>query len=217
MIEELHPGRLRLGIGVSHQARHEALGLRVGKPLGDTREYVSAMRVAVEGAAFPYLVLAALRRRMTALAGEIAEGAIWANGIRSHMAASLAEVPTERRDDFFAGNIIITAVDDDRAAALAAARRSLRRYFELPHYQHYFEEASYHDEAAAARAAIAKGDRDAVLAAISERFIADCSLVGTASEVRTQAEAWAAQGVTLVLAPMLRDSPRMAAALAAFE
>ena len=117
------------------------------------------------------------------------------------------------------GNLIVTVVDDDRAAALAVARQGLRRYFELPNYQRYFEEAGYHDEVAAARAAIAKGEPEALLTAISERFIADSCLVGTASEVRTQAEAWAEAGVdTLVLSQTLRAGCNaMEAAIAAFE
>ena len=107
LIEELHPGRLLLGIGVSHGPMHQALGLTVGKPLGDTRDYVAAMREAVGDAPFPRLVLAALRKRMTALSGEIAEGAVWANGVRSHMAASLAEIPAGRRGGFFASSPVI--------------------------------------------------------------------------------------------------------------
>ena len=217
MIEELHPGRLLLGLGVSHEPMHKALGLSVGRPLADMREYVAEMRVHAEGAAFPRLVLATLRRRMTALSGEIADGALWANGIRSHMATSLAEIPPDRREGFFAGTFIVTAVGDDRASGLASARAALRVYFELPYYQAYFEEAGYHDEVAAARAAIAAGDDDALYAAISERFIADSCLVGTASEVRDQAEAWAEEDVTLVLSPALEDRAAVERALAAFE
>ena len=217
LIEELHPGRLLLGLGVSHQPIHAALGLSVGRPLADMREYVSAMRAGTEGGPLPRLVLATLRRRMTALSAEIAEGALWANGLRSHMASSLAEVPPDRREGFFLGNVIPTAVDDDRAAALAAARELLRIYFGLPYYQAYFEEAGYHDEVAAARAVIASGDREALPGAISERFIADSCLVGTASEVREQAEAWVDEGVTLVLAPPVGDPDGVERALAAFE
>ncbi len=217
LIEELHPGRLLLGLGVSHQPIHEALGLSVGRPLADMREYVAAMRASTDGGPFPRLVLATLRKRMTALSGEIAEGALWANGLRSHMAASLAGIPADRRDGFFVGNILTTAVVDDRSAALAAARDGLRNYFRLPYYQAYFEEAGYHDEVAAARAGIAAGDGEALLAAISERFIADSCLVGTASEVREQAEAWAEEGVTLVLAPSALDPDGEERALAAFE
>jgi probable F420-dependent oxidoreductase len=218
LIEELHPGRFTLGIGVSHAPMHERLGLRTGKPLADTREYVEQMRAAAGGGPFPRLVLAALRQKMTALAGEIADGAVWANGVRSHMAASLEGVPADRREGFLVANLIVTAVDEDRAAALERARFGLRGYFELPSYQRYFEEAGYRDEVAAARAAIANGDREGVTAAISERFIADACLAGTPSEVRGQAEAWADAGVELVLSPNVRDGRQaMEAALAAFD
>ena len=217
LIEELHPGRLMLGLGVSHQPTHAELGLSVGRPLSDMREYVAEMRANTEGAAFPRLVLATLRRRMTVLATEIADGALWANGLRSRMATSLAVIPSERRDDFFVGTFIPTAVDENRAAALAAARDKLFLYFSRPYYQAYFEEAGYHDEVAAARAAVAAGDDEARLAAISERFIADSCLVGTPSEVREQAEAWVADGVTLVLAPAPDDRAGIERALAVFD
>ena len=36
---------------------------------------------------------------MVALAGEIAEGVVFANASRSHMAASLAALPAEKRND----------------------------------------------------------------------------------------------------------------------
>ena len=216
LIEELHPGRLLLGLGVSHRPTHEELGLSAGRPIADMRAYVAAMRAHTEGAAFPRLVLATLRRRMTALAAELADGALWANGLRSRMAASLAAIPPERRDGFFVGDFIPTAVGADRAAGLEAARDKLLLYFTRPYYQAYFEEAGYHDEVAASRAAIAAGDEEARRAAISERFIADACLVGTPSEVREQAEAWTAAGVTLVLAPTPDDRPGIERALAAF-
>ncbi len=196
---------------------HRALGLSVGRPLSDMREYVAAMREHTAGAAFPRLVLGTLRRRMTALSGEIADGALWANGIRSHMADSLAGIPAERREGFWVGTFIATVVAESRAAALAAARAALLTYFRLPYYQAYFEEAGYHDEVAAARAAIEAGDEQALLAAISEPFVADSCLAGTASEVREQAEAWDAEGVTLVLSPALNDRASVERALAVFE
>ena len=204
LIEELHPGRFTLGIGVSHGPSHARFGLSVGKPLTDTRYYVERMREAVGDAPFPRLVLAALRTRMTALSGEIAEGAIWANGVRSHLASSLERIPAERRADFLVGNLVVTAIADNRADAVAAARRGMLNYFRLPNYQAYFEEAGYGDEAAAARVAMERGGAEEdLLAAISERFLADACLVGTAGEVRDQAAAFMDAGVThLVLTPV---------------
>lgn len=218
LIEELHPGRLLLGIGVSHAPMLAGFGVRPGKPLGDTRDYVEQMRAAVGEAAFPPVVLATLRRRMTALAGEIANGAIWANAVRSHLPVSLREVPEAKRAGFVVANLVVTVVEEDRRAALERARQALRLYFELPNYQRYFEEAGYQEEVSAARAAVANGDREGLLAAISERFIADACLVGTASEVREQVEAWAEAGVTqLALSPMGDDRATIEATLGAFD
>ena len=44
-IHELSDGRFRLGIGVSHGPAHERLGLDVGRPLSDVREYVAQGRL----------------------------------------------------------------------------------------------------------------------------------------------------------------------------
>ena len=93
----------------------------------------------------PPLVLATLRRRMVELAGEIAEGAVWANGARSHMADSLRHLPDAARasGDFFIGDMVPTCIDDDRAAAAAVNRRTLTSYVKLPNYQNYWIEAGY--------------------------------------------------------------------------
>ena len=58
---------------------------------------------------------------MVALAGEIADGLIFANGSRSHMPESLAVIPQEKRADpgFLIANMIPTCISDDIAAAKA--------------------------------------------------------------------------------------------------
>src|SRR3954467_15026786 len=87
---ELWGGRFRFGIGVAHAPSHIRMGVTPGKPLGDIRAFVARLR-AYEGlGALPPIVLAALRKRMVALAGEIADGLIFANGSRSHMQESLS-------------------------------------------------------------------------------------------------------------------------------
>src|SRR5207249_6049446 len=90
VIHELSGGRFRFGIGVSHGATHARLGLQAGRPLDDIRKFVAEVAaLAPQVGALPPITLATLRRKMVALAGEIAEGAVWANAARSHMAESL--------------------------------------------------------------------------------------------------------------------------------
>jgi len=91
-LHEVSGGRFVLGVGVSHAPVHGWLGVKVGKPLGEMRRFVEQLRAQRAGD-LPPVVLATLRRRMVQLAGEIAEGAVWANGARSHMETSLANLP----------------------------------------------------------------------------------------------------------------------------
>ncbi|HKQ66287.1 MAG TPA: LLM class flavin-dependent oxidoreductase [Methylomirabilota bacterium] len=202
VVHELSGGRFRFGIGVSHGPTHERLGLKTGKPLDDIKKFVS--EVAAAGAqvgALPPLVLATLRRRMVELAGEIAQGAVWANGARSHMAASLRHLPERALNDpaFFIGNMVPTCIDDDRAAAAAVMRRTLASYVRLPNYQNYWIEAGYEEEMLAIRAALARGEVQRVPELMSDRWLRDVTLFGSLKDVRDGVEAWLATGVRTLI------------------
>jgi alkanesulfonate monooxygenase SsuD/methylene tetrahydromethanopterin reductase-like flavin-dependent oxidoreductase (luciferase family) len=224
VIHELSGGRFRFGVGVSHGPTYQRLGLTPGKPLSDIRRFVEELRgYAGQVGTLPPLVLATLRARMVALAGEIAQGAVWANGARSHMAASLRHLPeaARREPGFFVGDMVPTCIDADRAAAAATLRRTLVNYLRLPNYQNYWIEAGYEEEMRAARAAIARGDDAGVLAAMSDRWLADVTLFGTAAEVRDGVDAWRAAGVgTVIVVPSSTRGGQMVAfeeVLAAFR
>ena len=73
-IHELSEGRFRFGVGVSHDAMNRPLGVKAGKPLGDMRAFVEALRGARRVGALPPVVLAGLRKKMVGLAGEIGDG-----------------------------------------------------------------------------------------------------------------------------------------------
>jgi alkanesulfonate monooxygenase SsuD/methylene tetrahydromethanopterin reductase-like flavin-dependent oxidoreductase (luciferase family) len=202
VIHELSGGRFRFGIGVSHGPTHKRLGLTPGKPLEDIRRFVEEARgFTAQVGTLPPIVLATLRSRMVALAGEIAQGAVWANGARSHMAASLRHLPEPARRDrgFFVGDMVPTCIDEDRAAAATVMRRTLVNYVRLPNYQNYWIEAGYEDEMRAARAASARGDDAGVLAAMSDRWLSDVTLFGSAAQVRDGVDAWRAAGITTVI------------------
>jgi len=205
VIHELSGGRFRFGIGVSHGPTHQRLGLKVGRPIEETRKFVEAVRAAApQAGGLPPIVLATLRRRMVELAGEIAQGAVWANGARSHMKESLRHLPDAALADpaFFIGDMVPTCIDDDRAAAATVLRRTLGPYVKLPNYQNYWIEAGYAEEMEAIRTAIVRKDDDAILRLMSDRWLRDVTLFGSASEVREGVEAWRATGVrTVILVP----------------
>src|ERR1700722_16000333 len=129
VMHEISGGRFALGIGVAHGPAHIRMGVTPGKPLGDIRTFVEKMRSFEGIGALPPTILAALRKRMVALAGEIAEGLIFANASRSHMHASLSVLPAEKRadPDFLVANMIPTCISDDVEAAKAVNRRTLAR------------------------------------------------------------------------------------------
>jgi alkanesulfonate monooxygenase SsuD/methylene tetrahydromethanopterin reductase-like flavin-dependent oxidoreductase (luciferase family) len=120
---------------------------------------------------------------------------MWAQGIRSHMAFSLSQLSDNLPEDFIVSNVARTCVSDDKEAAREVIRGALDSYMRLPNYQNYFIEAGYEDEVSSARTAIERGDDAGVLQAISDRFLDDVALFGTAAEVREQFEAWVEAGV----------------------
>src|SRR6202046_1800883 len=158
-IHEISGGRFAFGIGVAHGPSHIRMGVTPGKPLGDIRAFVEKMHSYGGIGALPPIILAALRKRMVALAGEIAEGLIFANASRSHMQESLAALPAAKRQDpdFLVANMIPTCISDDVEAAKAVNRRTLARYTMLPNNRNYGKKADYIDELAAIEPAIAEG------------------------------------------------------------
>ena len=215
LIHELAPGRFRFGIGVSHAPVNAHYELKTGKPTEDVRRFVKQLGESAEGQGeLPPVVLATLRKPMVRLAAEIGDGAVWANAARSHMPNSLSLLSEEQRrgDGFFIGNMIPTCISDDRAAAAAVNRKTLRSYAALPNYQKYWIEAGYADEMNGVQKAIAARDAEGVARAMSDRWLADCTLFGSASEVREGFEAWLAAGVkTPILVPSSTSGGQMKA------
>jgi len=212
-LHEIAEGRFRLGVGVTHGPVIKRLGVETGKPLSDMREYVGMMRAAAEQmGGLPPVVLATLRDKMVGLAAEIAEGAVWANASRSRMAHSLGRIPDGT--DLWTGNMIPTVIDDDIEAARARNRKTLQGYVALPNYRNYWIEAGYEEEMTAVIAGLEAKDPDAVLAAMSDRWLDDCTLSGPVSRVRDGVEAWFDAGVT---APIVVPSSTSGGQAKAFD
>jgi alkanesulfonate monooxygenase SsuD/methylene tetrahydromethanopterin reductase-like flavin-dependent oxidoreductase (luciferase family) len=197
-IHEVSGGRFRFGIGVAHAPSHIRMGVTPGKPLGDIRAFVEKFRSYEGIGALPPIVLAALRKRMVALSAEIADGLIFANASRSHMADSLSVIPASKRadPDFLVANMIPTCISGDVEAAKAVNRRTLTRYTMLPNYRNYWKEAGYVEEMAAIEAAVAAGRQNDIPSLMSDRWLADATLFGPAAAARDGVAAWREAGVT---------------------
>ncbi len=213
-LHEISGGRFLFGVGVSHRPAHERLGIRAGKPLSDMRRFVEDLRAVPRTGDLPPVALATLRQRMVRLAGEISDGAIWANAARSHMETSLSNLPKEKRgsDGFLIGDMIPTCISDDKAAAAEVMRRTLTGYVMMPNYRNYWIEAGYEEEMTAIGEAVGAGDRDRIASLMSDRWLADVTLYGSAAEIHEGVEAWFAAGVnTPILVPSSAEGGQMRA------
>jgi alkanesulfonate monooxygenase SsuD/methylene tetrahydromethanopterin reductase-like flavin-dependent oxidoreductase (luciferase family) len=219
-IHEVSCGRFRFGIGVAHAPSHIRMGVTPGKPLGDIRAFVAKYRAYENVGGLPPIVLATLRRRMIALAGEIADGMVFANGSRSHMAGSLSALPPAKRADpaFFIGNRIRTCISSDIGEARAVLRRAMTHYALLPYYRNYWKEAGYTDEMNAIERAVAEGRDEDIPRYLTDHLLADVTLCGTAAQVREGVEAWREAGIgTPVLVPLSADGDQITALRQTFE
>lgn len=196
-IHEVSNGRFRFGVGVSHAPALNRMGITAGKPLADMRQFVEDMNAVPRVGDLPPIVLATLRDKMIQLAQEVGGGMVFANGARSYMGHSLGNLSaeTKARDDFFIGNMVPTCISDDKAAAAAVNRKTLTSYAFLPNYRNYWKQAGYEEEMNGVEDAIAAKDYDRVPECLSDRWLADTTLFGSASEIRDGIEAWFDAGV----------------------
>lgn len=215
-IHEVSDGRFDFGVGVSHAPAMDRLKVSRGKPLSDMREFVADLRAVPRVGDLPRIVLATLRTKMIKLAEEIGGGMVFANGARSHMGASLSVLSSNARkgDDFFIGNMIPTCISDDIEAAKAVNRRTLSSYAMLPNYRNYWKEAGYVEEMQAVEQAVAAKQFERIPECLSDRWLADTTLFGSASAVRDGIDAWFDSGVKT---PIIVPSSASGGQLKAFE
>jgi alkanesulfonate monooxygenase SsuD/methylene tetrahydromethanopterin reductase-like flavin-dependent oxidoreductase (luciferase family) len=213
-LHEVSTGRFQFGIGIAHGPAYVRMGVTPGRPLGDVRAFVTKFRACTEYGPLPPVILATLRKRMVALAGEIGDGMLFSSGCLSHMADSLGAVTAAKRDDpaFFIGNRVRVCIDPDPAAAKAVLRKAMSHYALMPNYRNYWIEAGYADEMQAVATAVAENRLSDVAQCFSDRLLADTTLSGTASQVREGVEAWRAAGIkTPVLVPLSADGSQTTA------
>lgn len=210
-IEDLAPGRLRLGIGGSHRPTIEGqFGIHMGKPLAHLREYVAVLRallwdgaVELDGTYYTVsgtlpagvtpprtpLPISTLRPNAYRLAGEIADGAIsWLNPIDYLVEVAMpaleegAESAGRPRPPLIAH--VPVAVSTDRSAARASFRERFPTYGRLPFYAEMFALAGY------------RVDADGRM---PDGLVDDLLVSGTADQVRDRLEVIRRRGIDELL------------------
>ena len=179
------------------------MGVTPGKPLADILAFVARFRSFTEYGPLPPVILAPLRKRMTALAGEIADGLVFSSGCLSHMRESLGTIPEARRADpaFFIGNCVRAVISDDAGQAKALLRQSMKHYALMPNYRNYWKEAGYQEEMTAVESALA-----------------DVALWESAAAIRNGLDRWRDAGIkTPVPVPPAADGSQATALRAVFD
>ncbi len=191
-LEQLAPGRLRLGIGPSHRPVIEGMfGLGFERPLAHLREYLGILRALLHEGAVDVageqltararigppapvpILIAALRPRAYRIAGELTDGAIsWMSPLpflRDQAAPAIAagaEAAGRERPPLVAHVPVV--VSEDRAAVRAAAAQQFGNYQRLPFYRQMMLDAGLEDAPGKvftdtmADALIVSGDENAV-------------------------------------------------------
>jgi hypothetical protein len=88
-----------------------------------------------------------------------------------------------------------TVIDDDRVAARAVHRRTLLSYVSLPNYRNYWKLAGYVEEMEAIETALDAGRRDRLPDLMPDHWVDDCTVSGSATQVRDRFAEWRALGV----------------------
>ena len=213
-LHEISNGRFRFGVGVSHAPAMNRMGITQGKPLADMRKFVEELKAVPRVGDMPPIILATLRKKMIQLAEEVGDGMVFANGARSHMGDSLSVLTDESRQNegFFIGNMIPTCISDDKEAAAAVNRKTLTSYAFLPNYRNYWKEAGYEQEMTDVEDALQKQDLDRVPECLSDKWLADTTLFGSATDVRDGIEAWFDSGIkTPIIVPSSASGGQMQA------
>jgi F420-dependent oxidoreductase-like protein len=223
-IDELSGGRMRLGLGVSHKVTVEGwYGQKLEKPVTAMREYVGIVRAILRGedpppserwpTSFHFMgyqaradlpiYIAALSPRMLQLAGEIADGVVlW---LCNHAYVREVVVPEVTKgleragrsmDGFDVVAAVPAAVTDDPEAARARLRGDLIPYFSLPFYRAVIERCGYEEDVAGFDAGMQKGDTEAAVGAISDRFLQTLTAIGSQEEAAASVQRYREAGAT---------------------
>ena len=196
--------RFLLGLGVSHPAINEPLGISMPKPISETRAYVNDVRRNWREMGWETPIwLAAVNEPMARLAGELADGVIYHHVPLGHLPGSIkivkeAAAAAGRPAPLVAAYARI-AMTDDMAEARRMGRDITREFFRFPFYQQLYEQGPFEYEAARIRIALGRGDDDVAYNLISDEFMDDYLVLGNATRCREQLARFSAAGVDVLL------------------
>jgi len=216
-IDEMSGGRLVLGLGPNNEPTITRAGLAWRDPRLALRETTEMVRGVFNGTGLPGLRAPRPASRQipvhwAAMALQTCEAAgIHADGLMLYLCAPeryrqavermrRGAIAAKRDPAEVSVSVLIPAfVHDDLAIARRAAREFLVHYAGMPHYAKAFDASGFVAEMTAVRRALAGGDREGAMAALSDRLLDAVLLVGPPSRGRERLAALREAGMTWVL------------------
>lgn len=214
-VDQLAPGRLRLGVGPSHKPVVEgALGIPFDKPLEQLREYLTVLNAVLKQGKVDFVgkritargslqtptkvqVLAsALRSNGFKLCGEMTDGGIsWMcplSYLRDVAAPALREGARTagRTPPPLIGHVPMI-VSEDAAAVRAAAKQQIGFYPTIPYYSQMLQDAGFPEAA--------RGE-------LSDRMIDELVVHGSAAQVKERLRTLPSFGVNELLATVIEPA-----------
>jgi F420-dependent oxidoreductase-like protein len=161
-VDSLAPGRLRLGIGPSHQVSVEPMyGISFERPLQHLRDYLTILqavlkegkvdfagkrltaRAQVAGPTGVSVMASALRPNGFRVCGELAAGALsWVWGARAGGAGGEGAAKARRTPPPLVAHVPVV-VSENPDAVREAARRQVGFYPRVPYYSQMFQDAGF--------------------------------------------------------------------------
>lgn len=240
-LAELSGGRYRIGLGAMPSRWNERWhDIDPSRPVERMRDFVAAVRAVlrsepghpidhdgpfyrIRGYEPPSamtrisvpLYIGATRRRMTELAGEIADGVVfnavhsvdWLRDVAWPALRSGLDRAGRRRTDLDAGLLVYCAIDEDEERAFDLARPALAFYFGVPYFAHVLRHHGWSDALERGREALARNDRAAAARAVSDDMVEAMTIAGTPRDVRAKLARYEDQVDWIVLTTPLGNAP----------
>ncbi len=209
LLAQAYPGRLVLGLGAGYPQQAAAVGREFGSPLAAMRDYLERMTAPTLTPApdAPYArIVAANGPKMTALAGELADGALPAGLPPGYTAQARKALGPDKLLVVALPVITDTA---DRAAAREQARQSAATMLSRPPYAAGIARLGYSGDQIAAvsddlvSVIVAHGDPDAIAATAAAHRAAGADHVVLMPSAAVQRDLMTGTGQLEQLAPAL--------------
>lgn len=196
-LEAAYPGRLYVGIGISHAPLVAEIGLDYSRPLATTRAFLDGLDAQPDPVPVDRRIVAALGPKMLRLAAERSLG--------THPYLVTTDNTAAAREGTGPDGVVAAelgvVLEPDLDSARGQGRRAIARYFGMPNYTNNWRRAGFTD------ADLADGG--------SDRLIDAVLALGDAGAIRQRIAAHRAAGADHICVQVLGDDPDRIAVLQA--